>query len=78
MENFQVEVELLRSIFRCNNYPVNIIDQYIKKFLDKLYVPNQITPTVSKRELLVVLLYLGRYSLNLRKHWLASLYCNAI
>ena len=78
MENFQVEVELLTSIFRCNNYPVNIIDQYIKKFLDKLYVPNQITPTVSKRELLVVLLYLGRYSLNLRKHWLASLYRNAI
>ena len=52
MENFHIEVELLRSIFKCNNYPVNIIDQCIKKFLDKLYVPKQIVPTVPKRELL--------------------------
>ena len=67
MENFHIEVELLRSIFKCNNYPVNIIDQCIKKFLDKLYVPKQIVPTVTKRELLVALPYLGTFSLNLRK-----------
>ena len=36
MENFHIEVEHMRSIFKCNNYPVNKIDQYIKKFLDKL------------------------------------------
>ena len=41
MENFHIEVELLRSIFKCNNYPVNIIDQCIKKFFDKFYVPKQ-------------------------------------
>ena len=67
MENFHIEVELLRSIFKCNNYPVNIIDQCIKKFFDKLYVPKQIVPTVPKKELLVVLPYLGTFSLNLRK-----------
>ena len=67
MENFHIEVEYLRSIFKCNNYPVNIIDQCIKKFLDKLYVPKQIVPTVPKKELLVVLPYLGTFSLNLRK-----------
>ena len=39
MENFRIEVEHLRSIFKCNNYPVNISDQCIKKFLNKLYVP---------------------------------------
>ena len=55
MEKFHVEVELLKSIFKCNNYPVNIIDPYIKKFLDKLYVPKQIVPTVPKRKLVVVL-----------------------
>ena len=44
MGNFHIEVELLRSIFKCNNYPVNIIDQCIKKFFDKLYVPKQIVP----------------------------------
>ena len=67
MENCHIEVELLRSIFKCNSYPVNIIDQCIKKFLDKLYAPKQIVPTVSKKELLVVLPYLGTFSLNLRK-----------
>ena len=67
MENFHIKVELLRSIFKCNNYPVNIIDQCIKKFFDKLYVPKQIVPTVPKKELLVVLPYLGTFSLNLRK-----------
>ena len=39
MENFQIEVELLRSFFKCNNYPVNINDQCIKKFFDKFDVP---------------------------------------
>ena len=67
MENFHIEVEHLRSILKCNNYPVNIIDQCIKKFLDKLYVPKQIVLTVPKRELLVVLPFLGTFSLNLRK-----------
>ena len=67
MENFHIEVELLRSIFKCSNCPVNIIYQCIKKFLDKLNVPKQIVPTVPKRELLVVLPYLETFSLNLRK-----------
>ena len=68
MENFHIEVEHMRSIFKCNNYPVNKIDQYIKKFLDKLYVPKQIVLTVPKKELLVVLPFSGMFSLNLRKH----------
>ena len=81
MENFHIEVELLRSIFKCNNYPVNIIDQCIKKFLEILYVPKEIVPTVPKRKLLVALPYLGTFLLNLRKvciNQLASLYQNAI
>ena len=67
VENFHIEVELLRSIFKCNSFPVNAIDQYIKKFFVKLYVAKQIVPTVPKKELLVVLPYLGTFSLNLRK-----------
>ena len=67
MENFHIEVELLRSIFKCNNHPVNIIDQSIKKFFGKLYVPKEIEPAVPKKELLVVLQCLGTFSLNLKK-----------
>ena len=59
MENFHIKVELLGSIFKCNNHPVNIIDQSIKKFFDKFYVPKEIEPAVPKKELLVVLQCLG-------------------
>ena len=59
--------KLLRSIFKCNSYPVNIIDQCIIKLLDRLYFPKLIVPIVPKRELLVVPPYLGTFSLNLRK-----------
>ena len=38
-----------------------------KKLLDKLNVPNQIVPIVRKRKLLVVLPFLVKFSLNLRK-----------
>ena len=56
MKNFHIEAQHLRSILKC-----------IKKFLDKLYIPKQIALTVRKRELLVVLSFLGTFSLNLRK-----------
>ena len=61
------EVKLLGSIFKCSNYPVNKIDQFINKFLDKLYVSKQIIPTVPKREFLVAVPFLGTFSLNLIK-----------
>ena len=73
MENVHIEVELRRSIFKCHNYPVNVVDQCIKKFLDNLYVPKQIVPTVAKRELLVVLPFLGTFSLNMRKRLYKSI-----
>ena len=55
------------SIFKCNSYPVNIIDQCIKKFLDKLYVPKHIVPTVPKKLLLVFLPYLATIFFEFRK-----------
>ena len=57
----------MRSIVKCNDYPLNIIHKCIKKFLDKLYVPKQIVPTVPKRKFLIVLPFLGTFSFNLRK-----------
>ena len=60
MENVYIEEELLRSFF-------NIIDQCMKKFFEKFYVPKQIVPRVPKKELLVVLRYLGIFSFDLRK-----------
>ena len=60
---------------------LTLIDQYVKKFFDKLYTLKQILPTVPKRELLVVFLFLGKVSLNLGKRLYKSVsksFCNAI
>ena len=67
MKNVRIEVKLFISIFKCNNYPVIIIDQCIKKFLNKSYVPKRIVPIVPKKGLLVVFSYLGTFSLDLKK-----------
>ena len=68
MDNFHMEVEHLRSIYKCSNYPTNIIDPFIKRFKYKLYVPKRIIPTVPKRKLLIVLSFLGKFSMNLKTH----------
>ena len=39
MQSFRLEVEQLRQIFKCNNYPVGLIDQCVKTFLNKINVP---------------------------------------
>ena len=66
MENFQLKVEHQRSIFKCINGPVIKIDQYIKKILDRLYVPKQFVPTVPSKECLNVFPFLDTFSMNLR------------
>ena len=58
--------EQLRQIFKCNNYPVALIDQCVKTFLNKIYVPKRILINVPKKDVLIVLPFLGQFSLNLR------------
>ena len=66
MQSFHLEVEQLRQTFKCNNYPVGLIDQCVKTFLNKIYVPKRILITVPKKYFLIVLPFLGQFSLNLR------------
>ena len=66
MQSFHLEVEQLRQIFKCNNYPVGLIDQCVKTFLNKIYVLKRNLITVPKKNVLIVLPFLGQFSLNLR------------
>ena len=66
MQSFHLEVGQLRQIFKCNNYAVGLIDQCVKTFLNKIYVPKRILITVPKKDVLIVLPFLGQFSLNLR------------
>ena len=49
MGNFHIEVELLRRIFKCNNYPGNIIDQCIKSSLTNCMSLNRLYQQYLKR-----------------------------
>ena len=66
MQSFHLEVEQLRQIFKCNNYPVGLIDQCVKTFLNKVCVPKRVLITVPKKDVLLYLPFLGQFSLNLR------------
>ena len=50
-----------------NSYPSRIIEQSIKSFLNKLYVPKNVIPTVPKKEIFIILPYLGTMSFNLNQ-----------
>ena len=66
MQSFHLEVEQLQQIFECNNYPVGLIDQCVKTFLIMIYVPKRISIIVLKKDVLIVLPFLGQFSLNLK------------
>ena len=66
MQSLQLEVEQLRQTFKCNNYLVTLTDQCIKTFLNKIFVPERTLMTVPKKNLLIVLPFVGQFSLNVR------------
>ena len=66
MQSFHLEVDQLRQIFKCNSYPVTLIDQCVETFLNKIFVPKRTLVTVPKKYILIVLSFLGQFSLNLR------------
>ena len=61
-----LEVEQLQQIFKCNNYPVGLIDRCVKTFLNRIYVPKRNFITVPKKDVIIVLPFSGEFSLNLR------------
>ena len=65
-ENFRWEIETLRSILKHNSYPDNLVNHCIKKFLNKLFVQKGLNFIVSEKELICVLPYLGKASLDLK------------
>ena len=65
-ENFHWKIETSKSILKHNSYPRNLVNHCIKKFLNELFVQRGLNFMVSKRELIWVLPYLGKASLDLR------------
>ena len=61
-EKFHNEINALKQILKLNGYPTQFIDRCIKQFLQKLYVTKAIQDTVNKKQLLIVLPFLGAQS----------------
>ena len=66
-EKFDNEINALKQILKLNGYPTQFIDRCIKQFLQKLYVIKAIQDTVNKKQLLIVLPFLGVQSFLVRK-----------
>ena len=66
-EKFYNKINALKQIFKLNGYPIQFIDRCIKQFLQKLYVTKAIQDTVNKKQLLLVLQFLGSQSFSVRK-----------
>ena len=46
-----------------------LIDEYFKRYMDKIHVLKETTVTVEKKPLVLLLLYLGSISLQTRIKW---------
>ena len=80
-EQFHQEIENLKNIFRKNGYPVNFTDFCIKKYLNNLYVKKEVYLLAPKKQLICVLPFLGKKSLQLRSRLVNSVnktvrFCN--
>ena len=63
---FHHEIDKLKSILHKNSYPRDLVDKCIKEFLDKILAPKPVVSTVPKKNLVIVLPYLGKLSLQIR------------
>ena len=57
----------LREILKKNRYSSGIMDVSIRTFLNRLYVPKQVYSTAPKKELQIILPFLGTMSSNLKQ-----------
>ena len=64
---FHLEVEKLREILKKNSYPSGTMELSIRTFLNRFYVPRQVYFAAPKKELLIILPFLGAMSSNLKQ-----------
>ena len=65
-ERFHQEIDKLKTIFENNGYLKSFVDFCIKKYLDKVFIKKKVVLNASKKELICVLPFLGKRSMQLR------------
>ena len=70
------EILKLKDIFKRNGYPISFIDKCVERFLDKVFVKKKTFLTASKKQLVCVLPFIGKKSLQLRSRLVKSIQGN--
>ena len=63
---FHEKVNYLKEVLKNNSFPTNLVDKFVKIFLNKQFSQKILEYTVPKKELFIVLPYLSMSSLCLR------------
>ena len=63
---FHHEINIIKSILYKNSYPRDFVDKCIKEFLNRVLTRKVVVSTVPKKDLMIVLPYLGKLSLQIR------------
>ena len=66
----------LKDIFKRNGYPGNFIDACIKRYLNQVFIDKKIYALAPKKELVCVLPFIGKKSLQLRSKLVKSVQNN--
>ena len=72
-ERFHQEIDKLKTIFENNGYPKSFFDFCIKKYLDKVFIKKKVVLKPLKKELICVLPFLGKKSMQLRTRLVNSI-----
>ena len=75
-ELFHQEILNLKDIFKRNGYPCNFIDICIKRFLNNIFIDKKVYAHAPKKELVCVLPFIGKQSLQLRSKLVKSVQNN--
>ena len=70
--NMHSEFNFLKNYFKCNSFPAKLVDNQIKRFVNKIY-EKEIISTVPKKVIYLRFPYFGYVSENIRKKLLPLL-----
>ena len=75
-ELFHQEILNLKDIFKRNGYPGNFIDACIKRYLNQVFIDKKIYALAPKKELVCMLPFIGKKSLQSRSKLVKSVQNN--
>ena len=74
MSKFHYEIEKLKEILLSKGYSNKFIDKCISKFMNKLYIKKPVMLTVPKKQLYLVLPFMGKMSDSVKSGLATSLH----